>query len=322
MAICLDIKYLIKDLNVTLKIIGHRGNGTTFNSPFAEGKAPENTIQSIRQAFQAGADGVEIDVFLTQDKIPVIYAKNEIDGCPVNQLTLKDVKNVRLARDVSIPTLKEALVELADITARSRAGEFLINIELKGEGVAEYTQEELEPFLADGSLSSESILFSSFDWDKLSLIRELSPQARIQATIATVHLFEKNVVKMPGYNVCLKQEYNKNAFEGLKSYLAEHECVAVDVPTLDIREEMFNAVRDLKIGFCTHPSGPRKLERAPMLQETISRLYNYSLEVDAPVCLKVDDIAAARSIVEDIKAGRSSDDINALERVCGMHFLP
>jgi glycerophosphoryl diester phosphodiesterase len=45
------------------RIIGHRGGGTL---------APENTLAGIRKAAEIGAGGVEFDVMLTADKIPVL----------------------------------------------------------------------------------------------------------------------------------------------------------------------------------------------------------------------------------------------------------
>ena len=44
-------------------IIGHRG---------ASAVAPENTIAAFREAIEAGADGIEFDVRLTKDGLPVI----------------------------------------------------------------------------------------------------------------------------------------------------------------------------------------------------------------------------------------------------------
>ena len=44
-------------------IIGHRG---------AAAVAPENTLASFTRAFADGADGIEFDVRLTRDHIPVV----------------------------------------------------------------------------------------------------------------------------------------------------------------------------------------------------------------------------------------------------------
>src|SRR3974390_1875679 len=45
------------------RIIGHRGGGTL---------APENTLAGIRKAAESGIRGVEFDVMLTSDRVPVL----------------------------------------------------------------------------------------------------------------------------------------------------------------------------------------------------------------------------------------------------------
>ena len=44
-------------------IIGHRG---------ASAIAPENTLAAFKRAIQDGADGIEFDVRLSQDGVPVV----------------------------------------------------------------------------------------------------------------------------------------------------------------------------------------------------------------------------------------------------------
>ena len=44
-------------------IIGHRG---------ASADAPENTMAAFREAIAVGADGIEFDVRLTRDGVPVV----------------------------------------------------------------------------------------------------------------------------------------------------------------------------------------------------------------------------------------------------------
>ena len=44
-------------------IIGHRG---------ASAVAPENTMAAFREAIAVGADGIEFDVRLTRDGVPVV----------------------------------------------------------------------------------------------------------------------------------------------------------------------------------------------------------------------------------------------------------
>jgi len=98
-------------------IIGHRG---------ASAIAPENTIAAFRLALAAGADGVEFDVRLTRDGIPVVIHDDNLrrtGSLPetVDSLTLAELKQVdvgswfshtqkRKTSDFSgekIPTLEE-----------------------------------------------------------------------------------------------------------------------------------------------------------------------------------------------------------------------
>jgi len=50
-------------------IIAHRG---------ASREAPENTLHAIRSAIERGADGVEIDVLLTLDRVPIVTHNDDL----------------------------------------------------------------------------------------------------------------------------------------------------------------------------------------------------------------------------------------------------
>ncbi|HKY44532.1 MAG TPA: glycerophosphodiester phosphodiesterase family protein, partial [Pyrinomonadaceae bacterium] len=50
-------------------IIGHRG---------ASAVAPENTMAAFREAIAAGSDGIEFDVRLTRDAVPIIIHDNTL----------------------------------------------------------------------------------------------------------------------------------------------------------------------------------------------------------------------------------------------------
>jgi glycerophosphoryl diester phosphodiesterase len=64
-----------------LLIIGHRG---------AAAVAPENTLASFEAAIRVGADGVEFDVRLSRDGVPVVIH----DETLVQKARLADLKSV------------------------------------------------------------------------------------------------------------------------------------------------------------------------------------------------------------------------------------
>ncbi len=82
-------------------IIGHRG---------ARGLAPENTLASIDAAIALGVDGIEIDIRVTSDGVPVLVHDPQIvqdDGTSlvIAETTLKNLRAVK----PDLPTLEEAL---------------------------------------------------------------------------------------------------------------------------------------------------------------------------------------------------------------------
>ncbi len=104
-------------------IIAHRGDSS---------HAPENTLAAFRLALEKGADGVEFDVQLSKDGVPVIIhdydlkrtagRRESVAGLTAKQLGRIDVgswftKKKRINEDLSsqtVPTLVEVLNVLAD----------------------------------------------------------------------------------------------------------------------------------------------------------------------------------------------------------------
>lgn len=97
-----------------LQIIGHRGGAR--NVDFLH--VSENTTDMMKMAAQLGATGVEIDVRMTKDGVPVIFhdsflsihtVKGKIYGGLIHNYTLKELRTVELRKGGSVPTLQECL---------------------------------------------------------------------------------------------------------------------------------------------------------------------------------------------------------------------
>src|ERR1700761_3019973 len=90
--------------------VGHRG------APLV---AVENTLASIEAAIAAGADWVEVDVWLPRDSVPVLLHDHTLDRIwgiprPVADLDAADLPGrpgsaLTLEAEHRIPTLREAL---------------------------------------------------------------------------------------------------------------------------------------------------------------------------------------------------------------------
>ena len=106
-------------------IIGHRG---------ASADAPENTLAAFALALEQGADGIELDVQLCADGVPVVMHDDTVDRtCDgvgrVGDLTLAELQLLSIAGDHPIPTLDDVFALLG-----RRA---LYNVELKALGLSD-----------------------------------------------------------------------------------------------------------------------------------------------------------------------------------------
>ena len=91
-------------VNAAPLVLAHRG---------ASGYAEENTLAAFEAARRLGADGVELDVHLTADGVPVVHHDRSIPG--LGEIGLQSaalVTKTMLPRGGSVPTLEEALATL------------------------------------------------------------------------------------------------------------------------------------------------------------------------------------------------------------------
>ena len=174
--------------NRTMKIWAHRG---------ASGHAPENTLPAFELAHVLGADGIELDVQLTRDGVPVVIHDEKIDrvsdgrGC-VKDYTLRELKAFNMNKNfpaygiVSIPTLEEVydLVRNTDLT---------VNVELKNSVVFYEELEEKVLRLAEEKGLADRIIYSSFNHYSMRRIKDLLPTAR------TAFLYSDGILDIAEY---------------------------------------------------------------------------------------------------------------------------
>ena len=110
--------------------IGHRGTGMT-----RPGHAlPENSISSFVAAMAAGADGIELDVEITQDGQLIVMHDDTVNrttdcmGC-VSEMTFDEIRACRLLDGAGLPT-EEQPPTLEEVYAEIPSPA-LINVELK-----------------------------------------------------------------------------------------------------------------------------------------------------------------------------------------------
>jgi glycerophosphoryl diester phosphodiesterase len=104
-------------------IVGHRG---------ASALAPENSLEAFRRADVDGADGVELDVLRCASGEVIVFHDDDLlrlGGRPerIAQLSLTQLRALRLTSGAAIPTLEEVL--------EACGPRLLVNVELKAMGV-------------------------------------------------------------------------------------------------------------------------------------------------------------------------------------------
>ncbi len=169
-------------------IIGHRG---------ASRSAPENTMAAFRLALEAGADGVEFDVRLTRDGIPVIIHDDDLrrtGGTPsrVADLTLHELQAIDVGRwfpsnkfiGEQVPTLHQ-LFELFD------SNDFLLYLEMKCDTTEQDRLAQVCAQVINSSSLKHRVIVESFDLAGIAKIKAIDP------TIKTAALFEPSLANLP-----------------------------------------------------------------------------------------------------------------------------
>lgn len=137
--------------------IGHRG---------AKGHSPENTLASFEKAIALGVDMIELDVWLSSDKIPMVIHDETIDRT-TSKMGLVTDYNTKELQHLGIPTLRDVF-ELVDNRCE-------INVEIK---TFSATQAVLN-LIAKNTFDQSKILISSFDWNALQEVRFHDEDIRI-----------------------------------------------------------------------------------------------------------------------------------------------
>ena len=136
------IRHVFTDPNARI-VVAHRGNRIA---------APENTLESLGDAVELGADAIEFDVRVTRDGVPMILHDAELDRTTnghgrLNAYTFDDVRTLNAAARVpsrtggrlQIPSLEEVL---------DRFRETPLVIEVKELEAAEPTETLIRRFAA------------------------------------------------------------------------------------------------------------------------------------------------------------------------------
>jgi glycerophosphoryl diester phosphodiesterase len=142
-------------------ILSHRGY---------HAQAPENTLAAFEAAIALGADGIETDIRLSRDQVPILFHDRlTLDGREVATMTQSELGDLV---GYVIPTVEEAL-------QLNASRNFLWNLEIKTPDALEPTIEILRQYCA-----SRRILVTSF-WHPLIL--EIGQRIEVECGLLIAH---------------------------------------------------------------------------------------------------------------------------------------
>lgn len=262
--------------------------------------APENTLLSFWSALDAGVEGIELDVHISRDGVPmVIHSDDLAEKIPhfyngpvkgkVSDFVADDLKKFLLPRGQSIPTLHEALglVVRFNAVASRKVAAPIINIEIKAPEAAAAVHAVVDKYVSRGAISSQQIVFCSFKWEALEELRRGNPHYRVAPMLKTSRIFGEANVSPKTYKVKPDAPVLSRLFVDIAEQRARMPFDAVDCVIQDIRPELVQYCRKAGLGLYASVSSYRpKLGPVPGLVENMTRVASHlnflALKLDRP----------------------------------------
>lgn len=151
------------------KVIAHRG-------AWKHTGAPQNSMEAIRKAWEMGCAGVEFDIRMTSDGIPVLNHDPGYKGMNIDKYTYEELKAVTLPNGEFLPLLEEV------IKAGIRQNTTKLVFEIKALPTKEKSLELTEKVVAmvKNYEAGPWAVYISFDLDVCKKVKALDPNASVQ----------------------------------------------------------------------------------------------------------------------------------------------
>lgn len=226
--------------------IAHRGYS---------GKFDENTMLAFKKAIEYKADGIETDVQLSKDGIPVIIHDETLDrttnGCGfIEEYTLEELKKFKTDSGERIPTLEE-LLELV-----SKSELKVLNLELKNSIIEYKGLEEKVLDLIEKYKLRNRVIISSFNHMSLVKIRNIEKDNGIQNKIKLGALTDSTLANVADYLKGIEVECYHPFFKSIinKDYSKEivDSGVEINPYTVNTKEDFKQVVENGVVGIITN----------------------------------------------------------------------
>ncbi|TGL52453.1 glycerophosphodiester phosphodiesterase [Leptospira wolffii] len=184
-------------------VIAHRGDS---------GEYPENTLLSFRKAVEKNADWIELDITYSSDSRIVVIHDDTMDRTTdkkgeVRHLDFRTIHNADAGSWKDHKFKGEPVPDLWSVWDFVRSTRLGLNVEIKSTAYEEIPidkpiEQELIDYAEKNSVIDRT-LFSSFCWDSLVRLRELSVDAKLGILIGE---------ETPSWQEALELGWRLNAF--------------------------------------------------------------------------------------------------------------
>ncbi|MBM7552378.1 glycerophosphoryl diester phosphodiesterase [Thalassobacillus pellis] len=170
-------------------IYAHRG---------ASKLAPENTMPAFELAYHAGADGIETDVQLTKDRVPILIHDENLRRTTngtgfVQDYTYDEIKRLDAGSWLSSKFSDTPIVSLEEFLSWVQDKSMYLNIELKTKVIAyKDIEQKVYELLCHFGLVEKTVI-SSFNSDSIKRMQAVAPE------IATAFLTSQNIKDLPSF---------------------------------------------------------------------------------------------------------------------------
>ena len=143
---------------------------------------PENTFLSFYTGIFMGANGIETDVWLTKDGVPVLFHDDTlnrvcgVEGC-ITDYTFEELQNFNVTKG----ELSDKIPTLEDFLAHFSHRNITFAIELKGPGVEKATADLIRKY----GIEKKTVV-TSFNLDYIKNMKKYAPELRIGFLTNTV----------------------------------------------------------------------------------------------------------------------------------------
>lgn len=203
--------------------IAHRG---------ASGYELENTMRAFERAIELGCDGIETDVQLSKDGIPMLIHDETVDRTTTKSGYVKDFTCSELL-DMGIPSLEQLMI-LAKLT------HIILNLELKNNIIPYKDLEEKVIGIIKKYHMQQSVILSSFNHESMVRCKQ------IDSSIMTGLLYVENLIHPEKYCKevgadAIHPHYTSVNKQVVKA--AHEKYIKVNVYTVNEEEVIENMVR-------------------------------------------------------------------------------